>query len=89
MPDESFQRIIFEGYRLVSVNVLYFLPDQNNLVNEFFWQTLDLVPRYPRVHRFLRFWRDEIDAKIKQVTLAEVTAIPHAGWKNGIILDLD
>lgn len=87
--DPDFKKIIFEGYTLVSVNVLYFLPDYDGLVNEFFWQTLDLTPQYPRVKRFLRFWRTEIDAKIKEVVVSEVPQIPNQKWRHGIILDLD
>jgi uncharacterized protein Usg len=34
------------------------------------WQTLDLAPQYPRIHRFLNFWRSEIDAVIHSVRLA-------------------
>jgi uncharacterized protein Usg len=34
------------------------------------WQTLDLAPQYPRIHRFLDFWRREIDAVIHSVRLA-------------------
>ena len=87
--DSDFHRIIFEGQTLVTVNVLYFLPDHQSLVNEFYWQTLDISPKYPRVHKFLRFWRKEIDAKIKEVVVCEVPRIPNPKWRNGIILNID
>jgi uncharacterized protein Usg len=40
------------------------------LADRFVWQTLDLAPAYPRIHRFLDFWRREIDAVIHSVQLA-------------------
>lgn len=56
---------------LVTVQVFYFIPGYSYLINEFLWQTLDRRPRYPRVHRFLDFWRREIDAVIKEVTISD------------------
>lgn len=60
-----------KGYSLVTVNVLYFMPDHRSLVNEFIWQTLDLKPQYPRVEQFLDHWRREIDAIIKEVLISD------------------
>jgi len=88
--ESDFQRIIFRGETLVTVDVLYILPDFQHICNSFIWQTLDLSPKYPRVHRFLDFWRKEIDAKIKQVIISEASSrIPNQKWRNGIILNLD
>lgn len=56
---------------IVTVTIIYFLPDYSGLVSEFIWQTLDEKPRYPRVHRFLDFWHHEIDAVIKEVTICD------------------
>ena len=58
--------------RIVTVTVLYFIPDYTALLNEFVWQTVDVKPRFPRVHRFLDYWHHEIDAVIKDVTLCDV-----------------
>ena len=46
-----------------------FLPDYSHLVNLYIWQTLDLRPRYPRIHEFLDHWRREIDAVIKEIAI--------------------
>lgn len=54
---------------VTTVNVLYYLPDYNNLVNEFIWQTMDRPPEFKRIHRFLNYWKDHIDAVIKEVLL--------------------
>lgn len=59
-----------KGWRLATAEVLYYMPDHPTLLQSFIWQTLDLAPSYPRIHRFLDFWRREIDAVIHSVQLA-------------------
>jgi uncharacterized protein Usg len=71
MTDPDFEKMLFKGYSLVTINVIYFLPDHRSLVNEFMWQTCDLSPKYPRVKKFLDFWQREIDAVIKEVQLSD------------------
>jgi uncharacterized protein Usg len=58
------------GERLTTAEVLFYMPDHPKLLQRFTWQTLDLAPDYPRVHRFLQFWRREIEAVIHSVTLS-------------------
>jgi len=58
------------GWRLATAEVLYYMPDHPTLLQSFVWQTLDLAPEYPRIHRFLNFWKREIDAVIHSVRLA-------------------
>ena len=58
------------GWRLATAEVIYYLPDHPSLLQSFVWQTLDIAPRYPRIHRFLEFWRREIDAVIHSVQVA-------------------
>ena len=60
-----------QGFRLTTAEVLYYMPDHPSLLQSFLWQTLDKAPDYPRVHRFLDFWRREIEAVIHSV---EITA---------------
>lgn len=71
MTDPDFEKMLVKGYSLVTINVIYFLPDHRSLVNEFMWQTLDLRPKYPRIEKFLDYWRREIDAVIKEVQLSD------------------
>ncbi|MGA0602234.1 protein usg [Caulobacter sp. KR2-114] len=58
------------GERLTTTEVLYYMPDHPALLQRFLWQTLDLAPDFPRVHRFLDFWRAEIEAVIHSVTVS-------------------
>lgn len=66
------------GERLTTASVLYYMPDSPALLQEFVWQTLDLAPEYPRIHRFLGFWRREIEAVIHSVTVASAGLVAPA-----------
>jgi uncharacterized protein Usg len=59
------------GSRLLTAEVLYWMPDHPKLLQSFLWQTLDLAPRYPRLTRFLDHWRREVDAAIHSVTISQ------------------
>ena len=57
---------------IVTLNVLYWMPDYKNVLQEFIWQTSDIKPEYPRVHRFLNYWHDNIEAVIsEEVNIAD------------------
>ena len=58
---------IIKKKRLITVNVNYWMPDYNNILQEFIWQTDDYIPKLPRVHKFLNFWYKEVDAVISEV----------------------
>jgi uncharacterized protein Usg len=54
---------------LVTVGVLYYIP-RTLILQEFYWQTEDIVPELPRVHHFLNHWKREIEGKINSVEVA-------------------
>ena len=58
------------GGRLTTCDVLYYMPGAAGLLQSFAWQTVDIAPDFPRVHRFLDFWRREIDAVIHSVSIS-------------------
>jgi uncharacterized protein Usg len=89
LHDREFEKMAREGYVLVTINVLYHLPDHRSLINEFIWQTLDLKPRYPRVERFLDFWRREIDAVIREVTISDGVYLTPMNHNNASIFKLN
>ena len=74
------------GWRLATAEVLYYLPDHPSLLQSFIWQTLDLAPDYPRIHRFLNFWRREIDAVIHSVQLATGETLAPAKVQSGSVI---
>ena len=59
--------IIIKKWTTASVQVVYYIPDYLNLVNEFIWQTRDQLPDYLRIERFLDYWDKNIDGPIKEV----------------------
>ena len=54
----------------VVLRVYYWMPDYNNILQEFMWQLNDVVPEYPRVHRFLNHWHENIEAVIQTVEVS-------------------
>ena len=59
--------VYIRKWTVASVQVVYYLPDYLNIVNEFIWQTEDQLPEYPRITRFLDYWDKNIDGPIKEV----------------------
>ena len=47
------------------------MPDYQNILQEFIWQTADTRPEYPRVHRFLNYWHNNIEAVIEEINIAD------------------
>jgi len=56
---------------IVTLSVLYWMPDYKHILQEFIWQTADVRPEYPRVHRFLNYWHDNIEAVISEIYIAD------------------
>jgi uncharacterized protein Usg len=75
------------GATLLTAEVLYYMPDHPSLLQAFMWQTLDVAPKYPRLEKFLDFWRREIDAVIHSVRVAHGQPLDVPQWRNarGII----
>ncbi len=65
--------MIIRKKSLVTVDILYWMPDYENILQQFIWQTKDVVPEIPRVHKFLNYWHDNIDAVISEVKVADAT----------------
>lgn len=74
------------GWCLATAEVLYYLPDHPSLLQSFVWQTLDLAPAYPRLHKFLDFWRREIEAVIHSVQLASGETLAPAVFRKADLL---
>ena len=54
---------------IVTVNVFYWMPDYQHVLQQFIWQTDDVRPEYPRVHKFLNYWNYNIDAVIEEIEI--------------------
>lgn len=65
----EFQQML-DGYRLVTAEILYRMPDHQNILQTFVWQNYDLEPRYPTLSRFLEFWEKNLEGPLYSVRIA-------------------
>jgi uncharacterized protein Usg len=63
------------NYRLTTAEILYHMPDHPGVLQSFIWQDLDLAPRFPVLHRFLDFWRRDIEGRLHSVRVASAALI--------------
>jgi uncharacterized protein Usg len=71
-----------QGYRLTTAEILYHLPDHPAVLQSFVWQELDIAPQFPVLHRFLEFWRREIEGRLHSVRVASVGLISPGEWRH-------
>lgn len=71
-----------QGYRLATAEVIYYLPDHPSLLQSFVWQTMDCAPQYPRIAKFLNFWRREIEAVIHSVHVGSTDIVAPSDWRS-------
>ena len=64
-------------YRLSTAEILYWMPDHPSVLQSFVWQQYDKPPEFPELHRFLGFWKDNIDATLHSRQWAEMPGIPQ------------
>ncbi len=70
-----------EGYELTTAQIIYHMPDHDNLLQEFIWQEYDLAPHYPTLHEFINFWVDKIEGKLHSVYVARQELITHSDYR--------
>lgn len=67
-----------KGYSLLTAEILYWMPDHHDLLQSFVWQTMDVAPGFPRLHRFLDYWREHIDAPLHSVHITHASLVSPA-----------
>lgn len=68
-------------YRLTTAQIVYHMPDHTDLLQEFIWQDYDIVPKFPRLHKFLDFWTREIEGKLHSVYVAKKELITPGDYR--------
>ena len=63
--------IIHPVKTLITLNVFYWMPDYENILQQFIWQTMDIKPKYPRIQRFMDYWHNNIDAIVNEVVICD------------------
>ena len=79
--DREFEAQFLHGLRLTTAEITYYMPDHPGLLQTFLWQTQDLAPKYPRLVRFLDFWKRELDAVIHSVQVAHHGLVSPTVWR--------
>jgi uncharacterized protein Usg len=73
--------LALKGYRLTTAEILYHMPDHPAVLQTYIWQEYDLVPRFPVLARFLRFWETNIEGKLHSVRVAATGIIAPTDLK--------
>lgn len=60
-----------KGYRLTTAEIIYHLPDHPALLQTFIWQKFDVAPDFPELHKFLDFWRGNIEGRLHSVSIKQ------------------
>ena len=55
---------------LTTIKVIYYLPDYDHILQEFVFQQYDIVPEYPKLTKFIKFWQRSIEARIHSIDFA-------------------
>ena len=63
--------IVMRRKTLVTINVFYWMPNYENILQQFIWQTMDIKPKYPRVYKFLDYWHNNIDAVVNEIEICD------------------
>lgn len=69
------------GYRLTTAEILYHMPDHPGVLQSYIWQDLDLVPGFPALNKFLKFWETSIEGRLHSVRVAARGIISDAEMK--------
>ena len=78
-----------KDYRLTTAEILYRLPDHPDLLQTYVWQGLDIAPAYPVLHKFLDFWRRELEGPIHSVRVGSARLVQPARVRTpGAVLSL-
>ena len=64
-----------ESYGLTTAQIIYYMPDHYELLQDFVWQEYDLFPAFPELRRFLAFWEEKIEGPVHSITVAHARLI--------------
>jgi len=70
-----------DEYRLTTAQIIYHMPDHENLLQEFIWQEYDIAPEYPTLKGFVDFWVEQIEGKLHSVYVAHQEIITPGDYR--------
>jgi uncharacterized protein Usg len=71
-----------QDYRLTTAEIIYHMPDHPSLLQSYIWQELDIAPRFPILHKFLRFWEERLEGKLYMVKVAHLELISPGEFRH-------
>ena len=71
-----------QGYRLSTAEIIYRMPDHPDLLQTFIWQFFDRSPEFPELHKFLDFWRTNIEGPLHSVRVMSSELIGPGKYRN-------
>ncbi len=74
--------LMMRGYGLTTAELFYRLPDHRNILNSFIWQEYDLAPDYPKLTKFIDFWKARIEGPLHSVRFVHRKLIAPGKWRN-------
>jgi uncharacterized protein Usg len=70
-----------QGYGLTTAEIHYRMPDHPALLQLYIWQEYDVAPLFPTLHKFLDYWRRELEGALHSVRVAHSRLIKPAEWR--------
>ena len=81
MPNMQMETVIYkmrwlvayvklDKWELTTIQVYYYIPDYEHIVNLFMFQDDDVPPKYPRMQRFVKYWEENLIAKIESIKIS-------------------
>ncbi|MGB0571499.1 MAG: usg protein [Alphaproteobacteria bacterium] len=71
-----------EGWRMTTAEIIYHMPDQPGILQSFVWQNLDYPPEFPKLHKFLDFWTENLDGPLHSVRVGHTGIITPPKFRN-------
>ena len=64
-----------DGWRMTTAEILYHMPDHPGILQSFIWQKLDMPPEFPKLHKFLDFWHENIEGPLHSARVGHVEIV--------------
>lgn len=74
MVDAAFRKQL-EGYGLTTANIIYRIPDYQDILQTYIWQDYDIHPQFPELRRFLNFWSFSLDGPLYSIVVTHARLI--------------
>ena len=69
------------SWRLATAEITYHLPDYPDLLQNYIWQEVDLIPEFPMLRRFLDFWSRSLEGRLHSVKVGAADLVKPAEFR--------